>query len=291
MKIITAKRAGFCFGVKRAVDIAFEVAEKKKDGVFTLGPIIHNPQVVGKLNDAGVKDVKDVRSLRNKQTRAVIVRTHGVPENAMDRLGKDGHTIIDATCPFVKKAQHYAKLLKEEGYKIVILGDREHPEVKGLVSYAGKGAIVVKSADEYPRKTGKVGVVVQTTQNVETLKKLVSVAVEHTKELKVYNTICNSTALRLKETEEMARKADVMVIVGGKNSANTTQLARLCETLGVRTYHIETSEELKDSWFKGVQVVGLTAGASTPDWIIKDIKKSIKDIGGRLTYGHQKRRA
>jgi len=290
VKLITAKRAGFCFGVKRAIDIAFETAEKKKAGVYTLGPIIHNPQVVERLQEMGVHSADTVRDLRKKDPNAVIVRTHGVAENVMEALRKNGHSVIDATCPFVKKAQHYAKLLKEEGYKIIILGDREHPEVKGILSYAGRGAVVVKDASEFPATKSRVGIIVQTTQNVEKLKELLAVAVEHTKELKVYNTICNSTALRLKETGEMARQADVMLIVGGKNSANTTQLAKLCQSLGVDTYHIEMASEMDDAWFSGASTVGLTAGASTPDWIIKDVKKRIKDIGGRRTYGHPKRR-
>lgn len=280
MRIIMAKRAGFCFGVKRAMDIAFDMARKGHGGVYTLGPIIHNPQVVEKLDKAGVEAVKNMSNLKKKDARAVIIRTHGIPRGEMENLLKDGYEIIDATCPFVKNAQHYAKLLKQEGYKVVILGDREHPEVKGLMSFAGKDALVVNDVSEYPPIKGKVGVVVQTTQQVENLKRLLTVAVEHSKELKVYNTICNSTALRLKETEEMAGKADVMVIVGGKNSANTTQLAKLCASLSVPTYHIETKEELLDEWFAGAKIVGITAGASTPEWIINEVHERIKHIGG-----------
>lgn len=286
MNILTAKRAGFCFGVKRAVDIAFDVARENKGGVYTLGPIIHNPQVIEKLEQFGVKPVKDIQALkRKKDVNVVIIRTHGIPENDLKRLSKAGYTIIDTTCPFVKNAQHYAKLLKEEGYKVVILGDRDHPEVKGLMSYAGRGVVVVKDAGEYSPSGGRVGIVVQTTQQVENLKRVLSVAVEHAKELKVYNTICNSTALRLKETEEMARKVDVMVIAGGNNSANTTQLANLCRSLNVHTYHIETKDELKRAWFEGARAVGLTAGASTPEWIINDVKKTIKALGGDRTNG------
>jgi 4-hydroxy-3-methylbut-2-enyl diphosphate reductase len=281
MRIILAKRAGFCFGVKRAMDIAFDMARKGQGGVYTLGPIIHNPQVVEKLDKAGVEAVKNMSNLKKMDARAVIIRTHGIPKDEMENLVKDGYEIIDTTCPFVKNAQHYAKLLKQEGYKVVILGDREHPEVKGLMSFAGKDALVVNDVAEYPPIKGKVGIVVQTTQQVENLKRLLSVAVEHSKELKVYNTICNSTALRLKETEEMAGKADVMVIVGGKNSANTTQLAKLCASLSVPTYHIETGEELRDEWFTAAETVGITAGASTPEWIINEVHERIKHIGGK----------
>jgi 4-hydroxy-3-methylbut-2-enyl diphosphate reductase len=180
----------------------------------------------------------------------------------------------------VKKAQQYAKLLKEKGYQVIILGDRNHPEVMGLVSYAGEDVLVVDENSAFQGLKSKVGIVVQTTQPVEALKKVLAKVIESAREVKVYNTICNSTALRLKETEEMAHKVDVMIVVGGKNSANTTQLAHLCRSFSVRTYHIETAAEIESGWFSGVERVGITAGASTPDWIIKEIEKRIRDIGG-----------
>jgi 4-hydroxy-3-methylbut-2-enyl diphosphate reductase len=286
LRVLKAKRAGFCFGVKRAIDIAFREAEDNRGGIYTVGPIIHNPQVVGDLKKAGIRAADSVSELkRRKKVNAVIVRTHGIPDHDMKKLSGAGFNIIDATCPFVKKAQQYAKLLKEKGYRVVILGDKDHPEVRGIVSYAGEEVVVVGSADEYPPLRGRVGIVVQTTQQIENLKRLLSSAIVHAKELKVYNTICNSTALRLRETEEMARKADVMVIVGGKNSANTSQLANLCKSLGVSTYHIETADELDARWFRGARLVGLTAGASTPEWIIQDTETRIYDIGGKGADG------
>ena len=291
MRILLAKRAGFCFGVKRAINIAFDVAKAKKDGVFTFGPIIHNPQVIERLSEMGVSAVGSIKDLQRKDTRAVIIRTHGVPAGVMESLPALGAEIIDATCPYVKKAQQYAKLLTEEGYQVVILGDRRHPEVEGIMSYAGKNAAVVDADGRLPKlmpRVGpRVGIVVQTTQPVEALKRLLADAIEKTKEIKVYNTICSSTALRLKETEAITRKADAMIVVGGKNSANTTQLANLCRSLSVPTHHIETASEIRVSWFKGAGTVGITAGASTPDWIIEEVKKRIKDIGGRLCHGCQ----
>jgi len=280
LKIYTAKRSGFCFGVKRAIDITFDLASKDPEGVYTLGPIIHNPQVINKLKESGVSPI-EFSALEGVAVKSLVIRTHGIPRQLYDNISSGGLSIIDATCPFVKKAQHYAKLLYESGYQVVILGDREHPEVKGLMSYAGDDVIVVGENTSVPLdlKT-RVGVVVQTTQPVEALKKLLSVIIERAKEVKVYNTICNSTALRLKETEEMANKVDVMVVVGGKNSANTTQLANLCRSLSVVTHHIETAEELEDSWFAGKEKIGITAGASTPDWIIKEVEKRIRAIGG-----------
>jgi 4-hydroxy-3-methylbut-2-enyl diphosphate reductase len=278
MKVIVAKTAGFCFGVKRAVNIAFRVSRKKLNGVYTLGPIIHNPQVVERLRQKGIIPIENIK--KKKDIEALIIRTHGIPLHLSKKISSLGYEIIDATCPFVKRAQYYAKLLSEEGYQVIIMGEREHPEVKGLMSYASGDVIVVNERNPIPRVKSKVGIVVQTTQPLEALKRVLSHAIEYAKEIKVYNTICNSTALRLKETEEMAKKVDVMVVVGGKNSANTTQLAKLCRSLSVPTYHIETSSEIKDTWFKGAKRVGITAGASTPEWIIKEVEGRIKDIGG-----------
>jgi 4-hydroxy-3-methylbut-2-enyl diphosphate reductase len=278
MKIIVAKTAGFCFGVKRAMDIAFQIARGKREGVYTLGPIIHNPQVVERLKEKGIVPIEDIKS--EKDIKALIIRTHGIPLHLSKKISSMGCEIIDATCPFVKKAQYYAKLLMEEGYQVVILGEKNHPEVKGLMSYANNDAIVVDSEMPLPKLKSRVGIVVQTTQPLEALKKVISAASEQAKEIKVYNTICNSTALRLKETEKMAHKVDVMLVVGGKNSANTTQLTMLCKSLSVPTHHVETSSEIKDEWFKGAKKLGITAGASTPDWIIKEIEDRIKDIGG-----------
>ena len=279
MKIITAKRAGFCFGVKRAIDITIDMAKDNKKGLYTLGPIIHNPQVIAKLEQEGISPL-EMEELDAKKISSLIIRTHGISCQTYDSILSRGIKIIDATCPFVKNAQHYAKLLKENGYQVVILGDSNHPEVKGIVSYAGDDAIVLDKNSALPKLKPKVGVVVQTTQPIEALKKALSQIIEHAREVKVYNTICNSTALRLKETEKMAHKVDVMIVVGGKNSANTTQLAHLCSSMSVRTYHIETEDELDASWFADVKKVGITAGASTPDWIIQKVEKRIHAIGG-----------
>ena len=277
MEIVVVKGAGFCFGVRRAIDIAFAMAEKKQEGIYTFGPLIHNPQVIEKLREKGIAPTED---LHGSEIRALIIRTHGIPLDLMEEASAEGYELVDATCPFVTKAQHYAKLLSDDGYQVIILGDRDHPEVRGLVSYAGEDALVIDGSEELPALKSRVGVVVQTTQPVTRLKSLMGRVIEQSREMKVYNTICNSTALRLKETEEIAGEVGVMLVVGGKNSANTTQLAHLCASRPVRTYHIETADELKPEWFHGVNKVGITAGASTPDWIIREVKERIKDTGG-----------
>ncbi len=285
MEIVITRGAGFCFGVKRAIEIAFSLSEKKKDGIFTYGPLIHNPQVIEKLMEKGIAPTDDIY---RHDIKALIIRTHGMSIDLMEKASKAGYEIIDATCPFVKKAQHYAKLLSEDGYQVLILGDKDHPEVKGLVSYAGEDVIVNDGKGQLPHLKNRVGIVVQTTQPLEALRKVMGKVIELAKEMKVYNTICSSTALRLEETEEMARKTDVMIVVGGKNSANTTQLANLCIAMPVKTYHVETAAELVPEWFKDVKKVGITAGASTPDWIIHAVKERIKDIGGEQGDGTQK---
>jgi len=278
MEIIIAKTAGFCFGVKRAVDMAFKLASEKRKGVYTLGPIIHNPQVVETLKKKGIIPLEDYK-IKN-DVKALIIRTHGIPLQLSGEISSSGCEIIDATCPFVKKAQYYAKLLKEEGYQVVILGEKNHPEVQSLMSYADSDAIVVNAETPLPRLKNRLRLVVQTTQPLESLKKILSDVLRHAKEIKVYNTICNSTALRLKETARMARQVDVMFVAGGKNSANTTQLTKLCESLSVPTYHIETASEIRKKWVANAKRIGITAGASTPEWIIKEVEKRISDIGG-----------
>ncbi len=277
IKVITAKRAGFCFGVKRAIDMAFDAA-KRSDNVYTLGPIIHNPQVIAKLKSEGVRPIESIDS---PKIETLIVRTHGVPKEISEKLSRKKYEVIDTTCPFVKKAQKYAGLLKDEGYQVVIIGDREHPEVKGLMSYAGPDVVVINNDDSLLMLKSRVGVVVQTTQPVSVLKEFVGKAVDRVKELKVFNTICNSTALRLKETKDIAQGVDAVIVVGGKNSANTTQLANFCISMSVPTYHIETASEIRNKWFVNVRKVGITAGASTPDWIIEEVTDRIRHIGGR----------
>jgi 4-hydroxy-3-methylbut-2-enyl diphosphate reductase len=278
MKVMIAKTAGFCFGVKRAIDIAFNIAREKRKGVYTLGPIIHNPQVVEKLKEEGIVPIKNIST--KKDVTALIIRTHGIPLGLSKKIASIGCEIIDATCPFVKKAQYYAKLLNDEGYQVVILGEKNHPEVQSLMSYADNQSVVVNAESSLPKLKNKVGIVVQTTQPLEALTKILSEIIKQAKEIKVYNTICNSTAFRLKETETMATKADVMFVVGGKNSANTTQLTVRCRSLSVPTYHIETSSEIKKEWIKGAKTIGITAGASTPKWIIQEAEKRIRDTGG-----------
>ncbi|UCF87640.1 MAG: 4-hydroxy-3-methylbut-2-enyl diphosphate reductase [Nitrospiraceae bacterium] len=278
MEIIIAKRAGFCFGVKRAMDVTFELARAKEKGIYTFGPIIHNPQVIERLKKEGVAPTEDIHS---QDIKTLIIRTHGISPGIYEEIEQEDYRLVDATCPFVKKAQKYARILQKEGYQVAILGDREHPEVIALLGFAGEDAIVINGREPLPPMKGKVGLIVQTTQPVDSLKKVAGQLLDTVKELKVYNTICNSTSLRLEETKRLAAIVDLLLVVGGKNSANTTQLAVLSKNICDKVYHIETADELQQAWFQGVKKIGITGGASTTKWIIDNTIEKIKEISQR----------
>lgn len=275
MQIIVAKKAGFCFGVKRAFDIACNLAKDTDKGIYTFGPLIHNPQVIDKLKKHGVIPVEDLHSVNIK---TLIIRTHGIAPKVHEKISKMGYQVVDATCPFVKKAQQHAQTLKEEGYKVLVLGDRHHPEVQALLGFAGDNVLIVNNNQPIPAVKGKIGIIVQTTQSADALKKVVCQIIDSVKEIKVYNTICDFTALRLKETKKIAETADLMIVVGGKNSANTSQLTNLSRRICGKVYHIETADEFQNEWVSSVEKVGVTGGASTPQWIIDEVVEKLKEI-------------
>ncbi len=277
MKIQVVKEAGFCFGVKRAIKLAIDAVAEKDGKVYTLGPLIHNPQVVEDLEKKGVQAIKDMKTTRKG---TLIIRSHGVHPQVLERIRKKGFKVVDATCPFVKRAQRMAKLLCDQGYQVVVVGEAHHPEVQGIVGYAGDSALVInhnrrrKKLPHFER----LGVVAQTTLNIDAFKEVVVKLIENAEELKVFNTICHATARTQKATFKLASKVDVMVVVGGYNSANTTRLAKLCKKLGTPTHHVETAGQLRRSWFKNKDSVGITAGTSTPGWLIKEVKERIKSF-------------
>ncbi len=278
MKITIAKKAGFCFGVKRAIDITFDLAEEKNEGIYTYGPLIHNPQVVEELQQKGVNACSDLYS---PGIKTLIIRTHGVAPEIYAETSKMGYNVIDATCPFVKKAQNYAKMLSDEGYQVLIIGDRLHPEVQGLIGFSGDDVIVTNNAENLPHLKRKVGIIVQTTQSVETFKEVVLQVISSAREVRIYNTICDSTTQRVRETKKVAEKVDLMIIVGGKNSSNTNQLVKLSKSVCAIVHHIETADEIKDEWFNKVETIGITGGASTPQRIIDEVEKKIREISVR----------
>ena len=287
MKIIVAPHAGFCFGVERAIELAEEAANFTREGkkVYTFGPLIHNPQEIDRLKKLGVKVLESENQLDN--TTVLILRSHGIPPQKERELKAKGVKIIDATCPYVKAVHEAVVKLVNEGYFIVLVGEKNHPEVLGTWGYLkdsnGEGIIVETLEDLKPAlNKQKVGVIAQTTQNEQFFKEVVGELAVWVQELKVINTICNATSVRQEEVRELAPKVDVMIIIGGKNSGNTTRLYKIAKSLNPNSYHIETPEELKEEWFENAKIVGVSAGASTPKWIIEKVLQRLEEIGKTL---------
>ena len=278
MEIRLAKTAGFCFGVNRAVELTYNLLDEGHK-VATLGPLIHNPQAVADMERRGALVVDTVDDIPTGYE--VIIRSHGVPRSIYDTLEQRGLVYHDATCPFVKKVHRAAEKLSDEGYRVVIVGEAGHPEVTATLAHA-PGAVVVGTAEEalalpHVRKTG---VVVQTTQSAARLAEVVSALLLRTEELRVFNTICEATSGHQGACGELAARADVMVVIGGRNSANTTRLAEIARAACPRTHHIEGDDELDPSWFEGASLVAVTAGASTPASQIRAVVAAIESMIG-----------
>ncbi len=289
--MIVATHGGFCFGVKRAVDIAFKAVEgSNSNSMFTLGPLIHNPQVVEQLKEAGIGVIGSLDEIGGgEEGPVVIIRSHGVPKGTLKDAAERGIEILDATCPFVKRAQSIVESLAKEGYTILVLGDEAHPEVQALLSY-GDGRAVIWRGDALPEDAEKVAMVSQTTQPLENLKRaareVVNSISRNLVEFRVFNTICESTTTRQNECASLASEADLMIVVGGNNSANTGRLAEIARSIQKRTYHIETEDQLDPGWFEGIKRIAVTAGASTPDWIIERVvARIVEKTGGSIRYG------
>ena len=275
LEVILADYLGFCYGVKRAIKIARENAAP--DGsACTLGPIIHNPQMVERLKEEGVGAIDRLDDLKRGK---VIIRSHGVGPETYERAEAMGLECVDATCPHVKKAQLSAKELAEEGRFVVIVGEKEHPEVHSIVQWAGGNVAVIETVAEaaFLPNASRLGIISQTTFSGERFQEIVSALLDKSRDIRVMRTICTATDQRQRAARELASKVDVMLVIGGKNSANTTRLAQLCAKI-CRTYHIETAEELRPAWFDNIEKIGITAGASTPDWIIKEVYKKCQRI-------------
>lgn len=277
LQIRVSESAGFCWGVERALRLAKEAAAGAPGPIHTLGPLIHNPSVIASLAEQGIEVVDDAA---DKRGGTIIVRSHGVPLDTMTALADGGLTVVDATCTFVKAAQEKAARLREEGYCVVILGEPAHPEVLGIRSYAGPDSVVVQGPTDLPPELSgrRVGVVVQTTQSQARLISLVAALVPRVRELRVHNTICHATEERQQAAVAMASGADLVVVVGGRNSGNTSRLAELCSAVQPRTHHIEGADEIRLEWFSGACVVGVTAGASTPPEQIEAVVRRLEEI-------------
>ncbi len=278
-KVKVAKSAGFCFGVKRAIDMVYEEAAKGGK-VYTLGPVIHNEQVVSDLESKGVKVVDNIESLDAGQDTTVIIRSHGVPEEIINRLKEKNIRIVDATCPFVSKIHHIVKEKYNEGYHIVVIGNAKHPEVEGVCGWCGNSADVIGSVEEAGKysnyKDKKLCVVSQTTFNYKKFQDIVDILVKKSYDIVVMNTICNATEERQTEAGTIARQSDAMLVIGGKHSSNTQKLFEICKRVCPDTYFIQTLDDLDLKKLQSFRSVGTTAGASTPNNIIKEVQSYVR---------------
>jgi small subunit ribosomal protein S1 len=279
VEIIVAENAGFCFGVKRALDLVARATEARPRPVHTLGPLIHNPQEIARLEARGVRQVESLGEVREG---AVVLSAHGVDPAVEQEARGRGLEVLDATCPFVRRAHANIRTLAEEGYDVVILGDPGHREVEGLAARVGGDAKIVTGPEEARRLPfrEKCGVVVQTTQRLETLREVVRELAGRCQEVRVFNTICEATVRRQESARELAEQVDVVIVVGGRNSANTARLREICAATGKPTHHIEMAEELKPEWLTDARRAGVTAGASTPDWIIGRVVARLRELSG-----------
>jgi len=274
MNVKLAENYGFCFGVKRAIKIAEE-----NIGSATYGPLIHNGKEIDRLKaDFNVSLVEDISTF--KEGDKAVIRTHGIPKDELDSLYSKKIDVIDATCPYVTKPQQICEEMSKQGYDIVIFGDVNHPEIKGVMSYAEKGATVVESAKELEDKFfyEKIAVVAQTTRKVEEFMQVCNYLMRKHKEVRVFNTICNATFDNQDAVRKLSNASDVMVVIGGKNSSNTKQLHSISKENCADSYLVEGPDDLEASWFKAKKECGVSAGASTPDWIIKQVMQRIKEL-------------
>jgi 4-hydroxy-3-methylbut-2-enyl diphosphate reductase len=276
-EVTVARHAGFCFGVKRAIRLVEEALAAGKGPVTSLGPVIHNPQVVSSLEKSGLRRAV---SLDEVAGGVVVIRSHGAPPHVHAELERRGLAVVDATCPFVKKMHRQARRLFQAGYRVVIVGDATHSEITSLTEDAGfQGLVVAGPAElEGVAISGRVGLTAQTTQTLENFQAVADRLLPRALELRIFNTICDSTTTRQTEARELARRVEAMVVIGGRNSANTRRLADICRETGTRTIWVETAEELSEDLVGDARRIGLTAGASTPQWIITDVIRRLRSL-------------
>ena len=282
MKVTLAKSAGFCFGVKRAVETVYQEIEQAKKPIYTFGPIIHNEEVVADLEKKGVVVVSSVEELKDRPKGTVIIRAHGVEQCVYNEIRNLGFEVIDATCPFVLKIHRLVEKYSKENYHVVIIGNETHPEVIGIKSWSSTEATTVLSskqeaADFEPLGGRKVCIVSQTTFNYNKFQELVEIISKKGYDIIVLNTICNATEERQTEAAQIAKEVDAMIVIGGKTSSNTQKLFEICKSECENTYYIQTLKDLDLSQLKSIDNVGITAGASTPNNIIEEVQKNVRN--------------
>ena len=282
MKVIKAKTAGFCFGVKRAVDTVYEQVDACSSLIYTYGPIIHNEEVVRDMESKGVVVLRSEEELDALEKGTVIIRSHGVGKWIYDKLEARNIRIVDATCPFVKKIHNIVRKASAEGAHIVIIGNPDHPEVQGIRGWAGEKVTVVQDKESAEGvdfgKKEKICVVSQTTFNYNKFKDLVEIIKKKSYDVSVLNTICNATKERQTEAESIAGSVDAMIVIGDKHSSNTQKLFEICRKACNNTYYIQTLDDLDLNQLGSVETVGITAGASTPNNIIEEVQNNVRVI-------------
>jgi len=282
MKILLAKEMGFCWGVRRAIDI-MEHATDEHDEVISVGPIVHNPQVVEALRERGVRLGETPQDV----SLPVAITAHGVGPDVLERVEATGADIIDGTCPIVTRSQRWARRMAEQGFTVLVFGDPEHREVRGVLGWAGNMALPVRDGDPLPDPfPSRVAIISQTTQGPERFSEFVAeVMAKHIStisELRLVNTLCEVTSHQQAAARELAAEVDVMLIVGGRDSANTRHLLEVSQEEGATAYHIETEDEIEAEWLRGREKVGVTAGASTPDSSVEAVVRRIEEIAEKL---------
>ena len=294
MEVLVAEKRGFCFGVEHAIDMAQKLLNKRAEiqgiygegnKVYSLGPLIHNRHVVQRLAEAGLQVVDDLSKIgstgeEHGESPTVLVRSHGCRPELLQQINQRGFKLADATCILVKRAQKLVAELYQQGYQIVVVGDPNHPEVQGVVGYA-PNVIVVHGPDDLDKlpETGRLAVISQTTNSPEDFGSIVGlISTRSYDEIKVVNTICRETARRQAAAIKLCGQVDVMFVLGSHHSSNTQELARLCRRYGVQTYHLDRWQEFKPEYAKGKKLAGVTAGASTPDWIIQEFVDNLSRL-------------
>ena len=281
MKVIVAKSAGFCFGVKRAVEKVYELIEQGENGVYTLGPIIHNEKVVAELEEKGVYSLDSLDSLDKDKIKKIVIRSHGVPSSVYDVLNEADISYLDVTCPFVKKIHKLAHNNSQDGRHIIVIGSAIHPEVQGICGWIPGDYTVIENKSEaealnLPEDT-KICIVSQTTFNYNKFQELVEIISKKGYDKIVINTICNATEERQTEAREIAKSVDAMIVIGGKHSSNTQKLFEICKKECENTYYIQTLDDLDLNAFRSTSCVGITAGASTPNNLIEEVSKHVRN--------------
>ncbi|MCS7243449.1 MAG: 4-hydroxy-3-methylbut-2-enyl diphosphate reductase [Candidatus Calescibacterium sp.] len=295
MEIFLAEKMGFCFGVRRTVDITMKIIENKEQNVITFGPIIHNEDLTNYLKNNGVNYVTSLDEVDPKKTKKVIIRTHGAKKEVIDNLKSMGINVIDGTCPYVMRVHRIVEKLSKENYPILIIGNKDHPEIIGVIGYIINDVpyFVVKNIEEVEQlknegkfeKLKKIGIVTQTTEKIDKVRKIVNYLMDFIPEVRYFKTICYATDENQGAIHKLAPMVDIVIVIGGKHSSNTIKLYEIAKSYCYRTYHIQNEKDLDIGWFNYNDKVGITAGASTPDWVIANVVEKIREFSEILRKG------